>query len=365
MFDRMGLERISTDALEQQLGADEKSIARLRARQLALLEELDVRQVATADGSRSLSEWAASRIDIAPDTSKTLVRTMRRLLDRPDLQEALGTGSVSFDRIEAVSRINEDVGLLEWSDVAGVRRQASKRARITAAGESRSADDRYLALQPTLDESRWKLWGELDGYSGTLVDKVLAEAADGLPDLPDGSTGSLGWRKATALVGCLVSDDPRPANVTAIVEAKHAATTDGEAGVLLDAGARVGRQALQAILCDADVEVTARTEDGRFMDYGRHHRTAPPALKRALLAKYGFRCGADGCESRHRLQVHHLTPWAEGGQTNQQEMVVLCWFHHQVVVHERGYEVFFHPHHGRIRFRKPPPRPGPRRTGVG
>ena len=361
----MGLEKISTDALEQQLVADERSIARLRARQMALLEELDVRQAATADGSHSLSEWVASRVDIAPDTAKTLVRTMRRLLDRPELQEELGMGSASFDRIEAVSRVNDDVGLLEWSDVAGVRREASKRARISADDEYRSANDRFLVLQPTLDESWWRVWGGLDSHSGAHMDKVLSEAADELPDLPDGSTGSLGWRKATALVGCLVSGDPPPANVTAIVDAKDAAATEGEAGVVLDAGARVGRQVLKAIPCDADVEVTARTEDGRFMDYGRRHRTAPPALRRALLAKYGFRCGADGCESRHRLQVHHLTPWDEGGQTNQQDMVVLCWFHHQVVVHERGYEVLFHPDHGRIRFRKPPPRPGPQRTPEG
>jgi 5-methylcytosine-specific restriction endonuclease McrA len=95
------------------------------------------------------------------------------------------------------------------------------------------------------------------------------------------------------------------------------------------------------------------------MDYGRKQRTAPPALKRALLARYGFRCGADGCDSRHRLQVHHVVPWSQGGLTNQNNLVVLCWFHHQVVVHERGYEIYHHPRHGRIRFRKPPPRPGP------
>jgi 5-methylcytosine-specific restriction endonuclease McrA len=116
---------------------------------------------------------------------------------------------------------------------------------------------------------------------------------------------------------------------------------------------------LEAILCDGDTEVIARSGDGRFMDYGRRMRTAPPTLKRALLAHHGFRCGADGCDSRHRLQIHHVVPWSQGGPTNQNNLVVLCWFHHQVVVHERGYEIYHHPHHGRIRFRKPPPRPGP------
>lgn len=357
----MDLGRVPTDALEQQLIADEQLIARLRARQMAVLEELDVRQIATADGSRSLSEWVASRLDVAPDTAKPLVRTMRRLQDRPDLLEAVATGEASFDRVEALSRILENVGLMEWADVSSVRREAAKRARITAEHETQSADERYLAMQPSLDESRWRLWGELDGYSGAVVDKALTRAADELPDLPDGFRGSQGWRRATALVGCLTADEAPPGEVTVIVEARDAAATNGEAGITLEAGPRVGRKALERILCDAGTEVIARTGDGRFMEYGRRQRTAPPSLRRALLAKYQHRCGADGCTSRHRLEVHHTTPWSEGGETNQDDLVLLCWFHHHVVVHERGFEVYFHPDHGRIRFRKPAPPPGRRR----
>lgn len=45
------------------------------------------------------------------DTAKTLVRTMRRLRHRPDLQGRLEAGDVGFDRVEALSRIPEDVGL--------------------------------------------------------------------------------------------------------------------------------------------------------------------------------------------------------------------------------------------------------------
>lgn len=358
----MDLDSFSTDALEQQLVADEAAVAQLKARQMALLEELDVRQVATADGSRSLSEWVAARLDVGPDSAKTLVRTMRRLQDRPDLQKDLATGRASYDRAEALSRISDDVGLMEWADVSQVRREAAKRARVTAQDESKAADDRYMAMQPSLDESRWRFWGELDGHSGTLVDKVLNEAADDQPELPDGTRGSRGWRRATALVECLTSDDAPPAQVDIIVDAGEAAPSNGEAGVMLESGSRAGRQALGAILCDAETGVIAKAEDGRFMDYGRRQRTAPPALKRALLAKYGFRCGADGCDSQHRLEVHHLTPWAQGGETNQDDLVVLCWFHHHVVVHERGYEVYFHPDHGRIRFRKPETRPGRRRS---
>jgi hypothetical protein len=260
--------------------------------------------------------------------------------------------------LEALSRIPEDVGLLECLEVAGVHREAAKRVRVSVADEYRTAGDRFLVLQPNLDESWFKLWGGLDGYSGAIVDKVLTESADNLPDLPDGTKPDLSWRKATALVECLVSDEPPPAQVTVIVDAHHAVDTNGEAGVTLEAGARVGRQALQAVLCDATTEVVARTEDGRYMDYGPRQRTAPPTLKRALLAEYGFRCAADGCESRYRLQVHHKTPWAQVRRTDQADLIVLCWFHHQVVVHDRGFQIVIH-ETGRIRFRKPESRGPP------
>jgi hypothetical protein len=112
--------------------------------------------------------------------------------------------------LEALSRIPEDVGLLECLDVAGVHREAAKRVRVSVADEYRTAGDRFLVLQPNLDESWFKLWGGLDGYSGAIVDKVLSETADRLPELPDGTKPDLSWRKATAVVECLISDDHLP-----------------------------------------------------------------------------------------------------------------------------------------------------------
>lgn len=150
----MDTERVSTDQLERQLVAAEEVVSQARAMQLRVLEELDRRQVATGDGSRSLSEWLAARLDLTPETAKSLVRTMRRTVDQPGLRQQLAS-SVSFDRVEALSRIQgrEEDDLLLWTDVAGVHREASKQIRITADAEMRSAVDRFLVLQPSLDES--------------------------------------------------------------------------------------------------------------------------------------------------------------------------------------------------------------------
>ncbi|HLF61731.1 MAG TPA: DUF222 domain-containing protein [Acidimicrobiia bacterium] len=355
----MDLTSLNLDQKEQTFVDAETVIAKMRAIQLDVLEDFDHGQVATADGSRSLSEWTAARLDIHPDTAKSLVRTMRRTQDRPDLRYSLASGEITFDRLEAVSRISEDVGLLQHLDVSGVQREAAKRARITAEDEYRTADDRFLVMQPSLDESWWKLWGGLDGVSGAIVDKVLSETADGLPLFPDGTRGDSSWRRATALVELAITDDPPPAQITVFVDAKHAAASNGEAGVILEAGPRIGRDALEAMLCDATTELTVQGEDGTPMAYGRKTRSIPPALRRAIIHRDGDRCAADGCDSNHRLQVHHRIPWSQGGLTDPENLITLCWFHHQVVVHQRGFTSYRHPDHGRIRFRRAGPRGPP------
>jgi 5-methylcytosine-specific restriction endonuclease McrA len=248
---------------------------------------------------------------------------------------------------------------LEHCDIAGVRRTAAQQVRISTEDEYRTAEDRFLVLQPSLDESWWKLFGGLDGISGALVDKVLTEAADQLPTLPDGSKGTTSWRRATALVQLAVSDDPPPASVTIFVDADQATASDGHSGVVLQAGPRVGREALEAILCDAVTELTVTDQNGRLMEYGRRSRTIPPALHRAILHRDANRCAADGCDSRNRLQTHHITPWSQGGATNPDNLITLCWNHHHIIIHQQGFHLYHHPKHGRIRFRRPEPRPPP------
>jgi len=359
MFEGMGREGLTIDQRERRMVSDERLIARIRARQMHDLEELDRAQVATADGCRSLSEWTGSRLDVSPETARTLVRTMRRTIDRPDLREALAAGEISFDRVEALSRIPDDVGRLEQLDVARVHREAALRVRISSETEHRTTTDRFLVLEPTLDQSWWKLWGGLDGHSGAIVDKVLTEMADQQPPLPDGTRGESSWRRATALTQLAITDNPPPAQISVFVDTEHAAPSNGQAGVVLETGPRAGRDALQAILCDAVTEVTVRDRDGTPMSYGRRTRTIPPALRRAIIHRDGGGCAGDGCPSRHRLQVHHIIPWSQGGTTDPDNLITLCWFHHQVVIHERGYQIYQHPETGRIRFRRPDPRGPP------
>ena len=100
----MGHHDLATDTIEQELLRGEADIARIRGRQMSLLRELDRRQVALRDGHRSLKEWAAGWMDLAPESAGMLVTTAWRLQDLPDVDEAVTCGVIGFDRAVAVCR---------------------------------------------------------------------------------------------------------------------------------------------------------------------------------------------------------------------------------------------------------------------
>lgn len=44
-----------------------------------------------------------------------------------------------------------------------------------------------------------------------------------------------------------------------------------------------------------------------------------------------------GCnQPASAYEVHHVRHKQNGGKTSARECVLLCWFHHQVVIHRRG-----------------------------
>jgi hypothetical protein len=348
----MDVETASIDEIERQLLRSESVIARERASQMLLLREVDRRQMPSAAGCRSLREWVAGRLDVAPETARALVATTHRLDDLPDVQEAVETGEIGFDRAVAVGRFSgrddnlDLLGDLAGFDIAGIRRLAAKRRRMSRVDEECAVRDRYLIVQPNIDESAWQLNGRLPGGAGSIVVAALDAKADTLPAEPD--TTSRAARNADALWaisldslagGDGASIDTSTPLLTVFVDASEAAATSGEAGVTVEAGPRVGVATIEAILCDGMVEVTARTRNGVPLALGRRSRVIPPRLRRFVLDRDGAVCTVAGCTSRYRLQIHHITRWADGGRTDPENLTTVCWFHHHVVIHGQGFTI--------------------------
>lgn len=333
------------DELEQELSSLESLISRARARQIELIATLDASQVATADGCRTMAEWVGARLDIDPGTARRLVGLSRHMDTAAGA--ALSHGEATLDRAAAVTRLTE-LGIPDafarslGFDLAGVHRWASSHRHISRVDEQRAFEERFLVLQPSLDEATWRLWGQLPGIDGRLVEQALDVRAD---QIPSDIGGSRAQRRADALtavcgdslVGSRDRDTetfPQPApgfDVTVVVDAGLAASSSGEAGARILGGPRIGPSALAEAICGGSLAAFTNL-GGQLHRVGNGGTAIPASVRRYVLARDGA-CVIDGCRSRHRLQVHHVRERANGGGHEPENLVVVCWYHHHIAIH--------------------------------
>ena len=126
--------------------------------------------------------------------------------------------------------------------------------------------------------------------------------------------------------------------VTVMVEASTAAESKGEAGVAISGGPRVGPDTLDRILCEGSVEVMVDPGEGRSPVVSATRGVIPPKIRRFVLLR-DRGCTIDGCGSRYRFEVHHIVPRSKGGTHDVENLATLCWWHHHVAIHGRGYRI--------------------------
>lgn len=333
-----------------ELAETNAEIARLEARRLFLIHKLDRAGVAHADGARTMVEWTATHLDTTTTAAAVLVDTANRLYRvDPYLSELFEAGEVSYDRVTATMQLigtgaPDDV--IDRSldlDLAAVNRLIDQQRRITRKDEQQAFCDRYLSIQPNLDNSQWRGSFELPAQEGAIVEEAITTKADQLRQLPGGDYYTRSQLNADALV--IISQDSldndtsesgtAAGGATVFVDLDRANGTSGELGAELEYGPRVGPQVLDEILCGGTVRLVG-LEDGQPIVTSQAASSIPSAI-RDFVAWRDKGCVVSGCTSRYRLQPHHIKHRADHGDHDPNNLATLCWFHHHIAIHQTGF----------------------------
>jgi hypothetical protein len=71
--------------------------------------------------------------------------------------------------------------------------------------------------------------------------------------------------------------------------------------------------------------------NGAVLALGNKARCFSPLQRQAITARDGG-CVVDNCDCPPQwTEVHHVTPWQEGGPTDVSNGVLLCWYHHHTL----------------------------------
>jgi hypothetical protein len=79
------------------------------------------------------------------------------------------------------------------------------------------------------------------------------------------------------------------------------------------------------------------------LDIG-YSETIPAGIRNAVILRDQHCQWAGRCnQPAAACQVHHVRHKANGGKTSVRDCVLLCWFHHQVVIHRWGWTLVLNP----------------------
>ena len=334
-------------------------------------------------GFHSCAHWLSWRTGISLGPAREKVRVARALPSLSLIPAAFARGELSYSKVRALTRIasaeNEEK-LLDFARhgaTAHVERMVRHWRRLDRgdASEAARAERRGLSVRLT-DDGSYEVRGRLNPEVGALLVKALEAAEDRLYRA-ERSAGTehqttATQRRADALglwleervqpqVQLVVhsfegeqqqksEEQKKPEEQQQPEEQERTARPEGEdvvvageqgqdapAFLVTEEGSRVSAETSSRLACDAEVVPIARAADGSVLDVGRRRRTVGWRLRKALEARDGG-CRFPGCESRARTHAHHVTPWAEGGETAMNNLVLLCPFHHRAV-HEGGWGV--------------------------
>ncbi|WP_426571464.1 hypothetical protein [Aquihabitans sp. McL0605] len=178
------------------------------------------------------------------------------------------------------------------------------------------------ALDARIDT--WRRTGQLTGDDRTHPQLVAAALLD---LIADGSTSSRrGQPRPLVVITATLAALLDHANLTGPERDRWAARILG--------GGSIGRHTLRELLERANIAFVVTDDDGEPLHVGRTRRLITAAMLTALLARSGGTCEHPGCHANHhRCQAHHLTWWRHGGETNIDNLVLLCKHHHRLAHH--------------------------------
>jgi uncharacterized protein DUF222/HNH endonuclease len=363
MFDRLTNREIAEKIAE--LAAE---IAALTASWLALIAEFDARGAYLKEGFHSCAHWLSWRCSIATRTAREHVRVAQRLAELPLVREAFSTGELSYSKVRAITRVEEE-GLEEHMlDMARKATAAQLDKLVQGMRRARSAAEVQVAHQRRHFNFTWgedgclSFRGKVTAEEGALLLRALEAGRDALNERDFAEAKDLVATPAQS--GSAEPPEPRRAsNADALVMAAESLLSNGPAArpageryqvVLhvdaealnlahehdgrceIDDGPAVCAETARRLACDASV---VRMHDGPegTISVGRKTRAIPPSIRRALRSRDGG-CRFPGCTNHRWVDGHHIEHWADGGETKLDNLVQLCRRHHRLL-HEGGFTV--------------------------
>jgi hypothetical protein len=371
--------------------------AKAAALRLAVLAEADARELARSLAETGTDAWAARLTSTTRGIMAGGIWLANLLRDKYDAtREAFADGGIN----EAQARVIVKAAELLPAKVTDEQRRAAEAGLVAKAVDgtgprglrqaarrmldvvSRELADQHEAEQLEREEKRaeaetyMQLWDNADGtvsgrftipeLDGQLLRTALERltsprrlvknrAGEVVVDQSVPTTyGPLSWSERmgmgfTELIEHLPTDGFGPFSATMLVKVDYEHLLDGLGSAGLDTGIQTSASQARRLSCDAGIIPAVLGGRSEVLDWGRKMRVHTNIQRAALALTYDS-CATVGCDRPFAwCEIHHPQLWSEGGNTDLDNGIPLCGFHHRRA-HDGEFELEFLPD-GEVRFR--------------
>ena len=333
-----------------------------------IVAEIDGDQLWGATGARSLAALVAWKLGTSSRNAETIVAVADRLGEFPVCVGGLKEGRFSLDQVGVIA---EHAGagsddhyaqLAENASVSQLRTAVKLEPRPDPEPEvdphTEESDDPLPPPMPdeaitTTCDADYTYWHiKLTHDNSAIFASALQSHKDGLiaewkrdhetdsgsqpqrPPLP----GKVAAFKALVRAAWDAEAFRRPHGQHTTVVVHVDADTKVAA---LHRGPMLTNEERRYLSCDATCEVWFERH-GRPIGAGRTTRTVNRRLRRALEHR-DRTCVVPGCGSTQGLHAHHIVHWEDGGETELENLVLVCPYHNRA--HHRGVIIITGPAH--------------------
>ena len=334
-------------------GMDEalRMISAAHRRVLHYIAEWDRRELWKQDGAPNMVHWVSARFGLSHYEARLRVDAAHTLDDLPLISAALESGALSLAKVVQLARFasaETERELIKWArrvqpntikDKADVWRKLALE-EVKEAQRSRRLDWWW---SPTGDVLH--VYGQLPAAEGAIFAQGLKRLADTLPDVLEDedsehkpSSQELFERRcADALVALVRNEMSLDKDQDRATVVLHSTLDSLGHNSEIENGPVIHPDVASRLSCDCRLQFVLTDKQGNALGIGRTSRNIPLWLMRQL--RYRDRhCTFPGCDRKRHAEGHHIRHWEQGGPTELDNLILLCFYHHRLV-HEFGWSV--------------------------
>ncbi len=280
--------------------------------------------------------------------ARSEVETALELEELPETSKGLRDGKIPYENARILAKASQrgEINETELGDQARSQAPDKFAGTVRKYEQQRSQDDgmsrlehqrsrRFAKIKTSVDDGMTVLYGRFDPITGALLETALSRKMDELwreEDPRDRATA--GQRMADALVGLVTREDTdedggRVRGPRLLLIADYDVISGELRNGRLGDGTPIPVERVRDLACQSDILPAIFKGVSQPLDLGRARRIASPAQRVALVArdKACVGCGA----TANWCQAHHIIPWAVQGNTDLDDMCLLCSrCHHRV-----------------------------------